>query len=671
MGGFVSNLGHGAAGVLGDTAKLVGGVFDQFSDQAIEARDRARQQKNILSDQEFAAGMEALKNTAVNLQRAKDAGDVAGVQKYSQLYSYEEQSLGKLMKGDKSLGEMFEQFGGALKRHLSSPSKRPQSVGQQALPPPGASPQARMAAQTGYVNSPAGMPDPQILAAAAGATPEQARQQDYQSSLRSIDEGVKLGYWSESEAKDLRREAYLKNVLGLTGTAVTGGASAGKTTDVQLLMKDGTRIGAVRTADGKFKDFAGRSIDGDLIKRVEGKPSTARPTVIASDVTDLKKAKQLQAAGRKFYDAESDPDDPKELDLDKIPAGMVLQAVELPGGITRYRPRSINDKTVTVGGVVYAISPLEVQQLPQGVGTTLGPQKTGTSRIAPATIQDKNGNFIQLPGTTTPATPGVTGRPTPGARALPAPTQPAKPAATQPAATPVGRAMPGVPAGQVNAIQQRATPVRIATTQIFGDPANPTLKGLADYADLANDKESAKRIGTAVRLARSAMLDAEKQGGHVGATMGPVDVGTGGLGQWATTAMGIPVKLTESQNNAMQDALRKMNPREREAFNAIMATYGTVAGLRALTKAGVAQANMANIEQEIPLIGFNTTSKADFVDKLKRLGEEIQQGAIGVPPSLLDVSQVQRKISQLSGETGDSKDLSGVSTEDLLKQLGK
>lgn len=521
---------------------------------------------------------------------------------------------------------------------------------------------------------------PSMGRAMAEANPSDtvAKQRALDAAMKSIDDGVQKGWITEKEAPELRREAYLSTMLGLKGSAVIASAKPEKTTDVVLKMKDGSLRGALRTADGKFLDYDHQEIPSADIKGLAPKPSTARPTLIAGDFRTLDQAKQLKASGMKFYDAESDPDDPKELDLEKIPSGMVLQGVELPGGVRRYTPRSISDKIVTVNCVQYAVNPAEVQQLPTGAGTTLGPKSAGTERISPITTTDANQNTIQTPGITRPLTPGIPGRPDrkpaasntpPAASGTPAPGSRALP--TPQGQAPLGsRTVPGVPTGQYQQTLQRITPVREAATQIFGDPARPDLKPLMSYAALADSKDSQQRLGKALRLSFNGFEQA-MGGPSADARVGPFGVSTGGLGTWISNHFNMPAALADQQTRMMQDAIRALSPQEREAFDSIMSSYSTIVGLRSLTRASAAQSSVAAIEREMPAIGLNTFGKDQFIDQMRRLAEVVKNGTKGVNAAMLGpelTSQIESIPGKLDALSGKGKGTPVKNADDFRKK---
>ncbi len=214
---------------------------------------------------------------------------------------------------------------------------------------------------------------------------------------------------------------------------------------------------------------------------------------------------------------------------------------------------------------------------------------------------------------------------------------------------------------------ERITPVREAATQLFGDPSQPDIKGLKDFASLADNEKSRKRLGKALKLTFDSFSKATGESGiHAGA--GPVSLNaSGGVIQLIENAFGVPPKLAEQSAQIMQNALKDLTPEEREAYNATMSAFGTIVGLRSLTRASAAQSLVATIEREMPIIGVNTTNSDQFADQMTRLAEIVYNGTKGVPkamweqtPGLLD------RIQKLPSEAKKMKK-SGASPKGTLQ----
>lgn len=204
-----------------------------------------------------------------------------------------------------------------------------------------------------------------------------------------------------------------------------------------------------------------------------------------------------------------------------------------------------------------------------------------------------------------------------------------------------------------NQNRQIATPVREAAAQLFGDPSQPTLKGLNDFADLADNKESRERLGKALRLTFAAM-DQATDGAHIAAGAGPISISTGGVGTWLQNYFHVPQNIAAQQAGMMQDAIKDLTPEEQRAYDATMSAFGTIVGLRSLTRASAAQASVATIEREMPVLGVNSTSKAQFNDQMARLAEIVYNGTKGLPPGTLSPDLVDRIKGQVKKSSAPS-----------------
>jgi hypothetical protein len=314
----------------------------------------------------------------------------------------------------------------------------------------------------------------------------------------------------------------------------------------------------------------------------------------------------------------------EDIDLDKLPPNMGLQAMVV-GDKMFWVPISPTQAELTVGNEKYVVTPYN-KDVAHGAGVAQGQARTGTTSTPTQVVTQPNGQITALGSTSTPNTPGarVPGRP--------------------PAANGAGggaKGLAGVTVELYNQSLQRVTPVRQAATQIFGDPSQPDLKGLKDFANVADNKESRDRLGKALRLTFTS-LDQATGGANIAAGAGPVSLSTGGLGTLLQNAFSVPQKVAEQQAQIMQDAIKDLTPEEREAYDATMSAFGTIVGLRSLTKASAAQASVATIEREMPVIGVNTTSSSQFYDQLQRLAEIVYNGTQGLPAGMLDPKMVER-----------------------------
>jgi hypothetical protein len=486
-------------------------------------------------------------------------------------------------------------------------------------------------------------------------------------------------YGLAAEARKDERTGKLADDAGLKGRdkalfVASGGTKLppDKTTTVKAIARDGVDPDTGKPYDGLWDHTVGPDKE-TWAKRPEGGAS-GRPTILSSDVVTLDHAQKLGQAGVKYHDAEG-----KEIDLSQVPQGMVLQAIHR-GDKTYYVPRDVQDKVVDVNGIKYAVSPFEVQGLPQGAGTALGLKNAPTSSTHQVMAVDAQGNPTTntLTSTRTPQAGGIAGRPggappTPGAQAKPVP-PPNAPQPPQPKGgniTPhVAQAPPAKPMnmtpGMYNNALKRIGPIREAATQIFGDPSQPDLKGLISYGQIADKPESREKLGKALKLTLDGM-DEATGGAHISASAGPISVGTGGVGSVLTNYFGVPQKVADQQNKIMEQAVAGLSPEEREAYDSTISSLSTIVGLRASTGAPATNTSIRTIERELPVIGVNTFDSKQFADKMQRLAEVVNNGAKGVPRSMLGEDMHKR----IEGLPTEMQKLKGGSPAKAPKGDGK
>jgi hypothetical protein len=185
---------------------------------------------------------------------------------------------------------------------------------------------------------------------------------------------------------------------------------------------------------------------------------------------------------------------------------------------------------------------------------------------------------------------------------------------------------------------QRAivTPVREANTQIFGDPTNPNFRPLMDFGQLADNPQSAQRLGRALKLTFDQMDQQEKAHGTL----------TGLI----SAKMGMPQALADAKAAVQREVVSALTPEEQDAYDATITAFSSTVGLRSLTKASAAEFSVRAIERDIPVIGVNTTSSRMFYDKLAHLGELANNGAKTINDSVMPPSEkqfYQKKLEDL------------------------
>jgi hypothetical protein len=217
-----------------------------------------------------------------------------------------------------------------------------------------------------------------------------------------------------------------------------------------------------------------------------------------------------------------------------------------------------------------------------------------------------------------------------------------------------------VPFPAANQIAQRVTPVREGATQIFGDPTQPNLKSLKDYATLFDSPASRERIGSYLRLALDGLNDETTK--H------------GGLLTLLSFYGGVPQALAAAKADAQAQSKAKLTPDEQEAANSLMSAYGAIIGLRSLTKASAAQFSVKRLEAELPLPGVNSVSSADY--QLQRLAEQVYNGTRMLPLPQNEKDFMKQQVTDLAGKRDAARKPKrltappGSTAEDLERKLG-
>jgi hypothetical protein len=180
--------------------------------------------------------------------------------------------------------------------------------------------------------------------------------------------------------------------------------------------------------------------------------------------------------------------------------------------------------------------------------------------------------------------------------------------------------------------------VRDGATQVFGDPTNPSLTSLKDYAELADDADARARLAEAFNITFSAW-DEEIRA-------------SGGLTHLIETAGGYPQLLAQMQATVRDDAIGHLgSDRENDYYDSVMASYAAIVGLRSITRASAAQFSVATIERQMPLLGKNTFSTRQFYDHLARLAEEVYNGTRVMVDQVMPSGEKQYYKSQVEALT--------------------
>ncbi len=359
-----------------------------------------------------------------------------------------------------------------------------------------------------------------------------------------------------------------------------------------------------------------------------------RPSIIASNVITPDSYKARLARGEQFLDIDNQP-----ITVDLAP-NEVLQMMGMGGSKIRYAVRNQADKLVRVGEHLYAVSPQMAQQLPQGAGVDLGVTRTPTTKSTEHLATDAAGNTVAntLNSTSIPSTPGITGRPgAPAAVPQGAPGQatapPGPPAA--PGAPPPARVLNPSPAAREAQIR-KVGPIREASMQIFGDPAQPHMRSLQSFYKLADDPQAVARTGKFLGMVIDAMKTEEAGHAGVGGTLGPVNVSAGGFGSWLQQLMNMPGQVAGERVANMQKALSALTPEEKAYVDAFLASRSAAIGLRAATGAGAYKYAVDALELDLPYLGFNTNNSTQYLDKLQHIGMIAANGIKNYSPDLMD-----------------------------------
>lgn len=400
--------------------------------------------------------------------------------------------------------------------------------------------------------------------------------------------------------------------------------------------------------------------------------STARPTIQTSDYVNLDAARKLLESGFPVVGENGKP-----IDVDSVPKGMVLQKIHFADGKTVYQPRNINDKTVKLGNVVYAVEPDKLQQIPQGEGTAIGIANSGGSRM-PSTIDTVNGQPVVVPGSSTPNTPGAFrqapvsgGRP--GVAPVPVKTNgvPAAPQAQPNRSTPpvasVQQPRGGLPVGLYSKSSDTAKSMGSLAAQIFGSDEDPGIHGMQDFAHLADDPAAVKRIGTALTMLNSykpelAVLGNTALNGYIlngGVGTGPllpVGIHAGGSKTGGTAAHSsdiTPEKASEI-NGQVQRAMSALTPEERAYLVAMRTAKESIIGLRKLTGGSATDASMQALQNIVPQIGSGSGfvgSKAEYDDAVRRMAAEVFRSVGRVPAGMIEPGMMDR-LNRVRGSAG-------------------
>lgn len=422
----------------------------------------------------------------------------------------------------------------------------------------------------------------------------------------------------------------------------------------------------------KSKSYLPQFENGKIVNAFPSMPSTTggRPGQ-GTQVVSVDQAKALQQQGFHYRN-----EDQTEIDLNKLPAGVMLQPIFPTNKPPYYIPFDPRYSTFSVGGQSYIVPPQLAGGIAQGTVPPAGPSKTGqTTYGGEWMFSPEQGQYVWVPKmtTTVPETPGANVKPQgtqpPPATVVP-PTQPppsqaaptqaptseppkttgapevgqskyhqateaakAPPAATTAAARPPvtpttvsGKPIPTpvmpegvVPTAEYNRNRPNLVAVREGYRQILGDPTQPEFRPLSSYVDLVDKPDSKKRLKQAFQI---------WLGEYDAARRSP------GFFQFVEDLTGMTNYVRETQANVRARAVQNLTPEEQYYFDSAMSAFATSIGLRTLTKGSAAKFSATAIEREIPLIGLNAQTRYQFYDQLSRLAEAVYTGADSIPRAM-------------------------------------
>jgi hypothetical protein len=206
-----------------------------------------------------------------------------------------------------------------------------------------------------------------------------------------------------------------------------------------------------------------------------------------------------------------------------------------------------------------------------------------------------------------------------------------------------------------------ARPVRDVVTHLFGDPANPGMKSLNSYSDIADDPQKVKEVGNALRLILAdtdkLTVGSKSNGWRAGGGLGtgallPVNIhgegGVNGLSRYLDLSSDQSSKINSTIDSAMSQL---KDPRERELVDATMKAFEATVGMRSVTQSSSALAAVHQIQQTLPVMGVNTFNKKDFKDRMIRWAQDGLNGTWGIPTNYIGTDVIKQLRDVASGKT--------------------
>lgn len=178
----------------------------------------------------------------------------------------------------------------------------------------------------------------------------------------------------------------------------------------------------------------------------------------------------------------------------------------------------------------------------------------------------------------------------------------------------------------------KAQPAVTALLGLYGDPQTPTVKSMADFADLANDPHAQRTLGAAFKLLDQRMGEIKDPG--ILATLG--------------TAAGWQNFRAEVEAGVQQAAGAAMTPREKEYFDQAISSMADIIGARAATGQSAAKFSVNSIQNELPLIGTSSvTDKNSYLTKMQTISRQIRVGLNAMPDNKRALQWLDRRTKDL------------------------
>lgn len=187
----------------------------------------------------------------------------------------------------------------------------------------------------------------------------------------------------------------------------------------------------------------------------------------------------------------------------------------------------------------------------------------------------------------------------------------------------------------------KAQPAVTALLGLYGDPQTPTVKSMADFADLANSPHAQRTLGAAFKLLDQRMGTIEDPG--VLATL--------------ATATGWQNFRAQVEAGVQQAAGEAMTAREKEYFDQAISSMADIIGARAATGQSAAKFSVNSIQNELPLIGTSSvTDKNSYLTKMQTISRQIKVGLNALP----DNKRALKWLDQRTKELDLARDKQGV-----------